>query len=269
MAGTEEPEPLDEARVQRKWIEMAPLIDRMMERTDQQDEFPVAAGSSLAADDRASSPFHLSHMLRLCITAGVDHLHASKTLVVDQQVVHLAAPSSLARGALETFAAAYWMLGPTSRTKRVENGLRWYAQNLRDSAKVAANVPPSVRPRDSLDIQLNRVCAVGAARGIPEKDIRAGCTSTAAVKYADENAPDLPLGVLLPWRISSGFAHGRPWAYLGVSERSTTVTKPDGTLSVRLTSDLGRALLPNLAALQLLEKLLRLYQNRASVHLAE
>src|SRR3954451_8752379 len=131
---------MDGRAVQEKWIEAAPLIDRMMERVGAPGEFPVGAGSSLAGDDRASSPYHVSHALRVCLTAGVDHLHAVKVLVVDNEILHVGAPSSLARGALENFAAAYWILGPESRTDRIERQLRWHAKNFKDGSKAANRI---------------------------------------------------------------------------------------------------------------------------------
>lgn len=126
---------LDDQTVREKWLQAAPLIDRMMERVGTQGEFPVGTGSSLSGDDKASSPYQVSHGLRMCLTAGVDHLHAVKVLVVDKEVLHVGATSSLARGALENFAAAYWILGPDSRNDRIERHLRWYAKNCKDGSE--------------------------------------------------------------------------------------------------------------------------------------
>ncbi|MEV0794500.1 hypothetical protein [Kribbella sp. NPDC050459] len=254
--------------VSRKWLEMAPLIDRMMERVGTKGEFPVEAGSPLAGDDKASDPYQTSHALRMCLTAGVDHLHAIKVLVLDQQVLHVAAPSSLARGALENFGAAYWILGPRERDDRVTRTLRWYAKNFKDgdTATQPLNLPGHVLLADKMD----KIFAVGAKRSIPAASIRGGYTSTETVMYAEANAPQLPLGVVLPWRLCSGFAHGRPWAYLGMSNREEETSKDNANIvNVRLTSDLMRALYPALAALQLLERFLRLYAERSGCHLAQ
>ena len=81
--------------------------------------------------------------------------------------------------------------------------------------------------------------------------------STAAVTYAEEHARSRDgdrLHVLLPWQLGSGFAHGRPWANLGASEKEY----PDEGLSrtglndVRLSNSLGLALHPTLAGFELL-----------------
>lgn len=206
-------------------------------------------------------------MIRQCLTAGVDHLHAVKVLVVDNGLLHVASPSSLARGALENFATAYWILGPKRRDDRIERSLKWHAQNMKDQENAVGRL--GMADHQSLESKLKKLRLVADSRGIETKSLRAGYQSTAVVKYSHETAPDLPLGVLLPWKICSGFAHGRPWTYLGMSDLEFTDTDDPEVQHVRLTSDLGRALYPSLAALQLLEQLLRLYRERSAVRLAE
>lgn len=159
-------QPLSEQAISDKWLKAAPLIDRMMERVGTKGEFPVAGGSSLSGDDKAADPYQVSHVLRMCLTAGVDHLHAVKVLVVDEGVLHVAAPSALARGALENFSAAYWVLGPKSRDDRIERALRWQAKNFKDGAKATAsfNLPGAV----ALEDKLRKLSAIGRTRSIPE-----------------------------------------------------------------------------------------------------
>jgi len=252
---------LSEEDALAKWLELAPLLERMMERVGTQGEFPVAAGSSLAGDDAAAAPYQVSHVIRMCLTAGTDHLHAAKTLTVDQGLVHVAAPSSLARGALETFAAAYWILQPTQRNERVTRSLRWHARNMNDAeTAVGDRKLPGHMP---LKEKLAELDTVAKERSLNISAIHAGYTSTATVKCAEENLPDLPLGVVLPWRVCSAFAHGRPWALLGVSDLDVAQTKDSEIVEVRFTSNLMKALYPTLAAVQLLERLLQLYGQRS------
>ncbi|HVT64630.1 MAG TPA: hypothetical protein VHD81_05725 [Mycobacteriales bacterium] len=258
---------LDESEVVAKWQELAPLIDRMMERVGTQEEFPVGDGSSLRGDDRASDPFHVSHLIRQCLNAGIDHLHAAKVLVVDARLLHVAAPSSLARGAIENFAAAFWVLGPRRRVERVERALRWYAKNYKDQHNAAHPIGRST-PGER-DANLNKLYAVGAKHGIDNKVIRTGYSSTEVVKHAEANAPTTDMHVLLPWQVCSGFAHGRPWAYLGVLDREEHEAETAGVMQLSLTSNLSMALYPTLAAARLLQDLLRLYQRRAGALLPE
>lgn len=255
---------MSEDDVQRKWHEMAPLIERMMERVGTEDEFPVAVHSSLHGDDRAAAPYQVSHVLRMCLTAAVDHLHAVKVLVVDAGTLHIAAPSSLSRGALENLATAYWILGPSQRNERIERTLRWHAKNFKDQQNAISEL--NHPGHETLESRRHRLYTVGETRGIAETTIRNGYSSTEAVKYAESTDPDLPLGVVLPWRLCSGFAHGRPWAYLGFSVREEFGREAD-IVNVKLTSDLDRALYPALSAFQLLQRFLRLYMDRAASRL--
>ena len=258
---TQQEETFDEDGAKTKWQALAPLVERMMERVGTRGEFPIAAGSSLAGDDAAADPYQVSHVIRMCITAGTDHLHAAKVLIVDQQVVHVAAPASLARGALETLAAAFWVLQPTRRDERVTRSLRWHAKNMRDAEAAVGDLNlPGHRP---LEEKLLKLDVVAAKRSLDTMAIRGGYTSTETVKCAEEHASNLPLGVVLPWRVCSGFAHGRPWAYLGVSDVHVTETGEGDVVGVRLTSNLAKALYPSLAAIHLLERLLRLYEQRS------
>lgn len=222
------------------------LIDRMVQRCSTPEEFPVARGSSLAADDIASGPYPTSHVLRMCLTAGMEHLHAAKVLVVDQQVPHTAASWSLARGALENLATAYWILRPDRRDDRIERTLRWHAQNVADSDDATRHRdPPNVA---SAETRLSELDAVARRRMLDPDGVRRGCSSMEAVEYAEASLPQPGFGVRFPWQLSSGFSHGRPWAPLGASALEMS----------------GGVLFPYLAAVQLLEAFLRLYEQRAN-----
>lgn len=260
---TEIPE-LDSAAIQQKWREIAPLIDRIMARVDEPNEFPVESGSSLAGDDRATAPYQLSHVLSLCLVAGVDHLHAAKSLVIDQQVLHLAAPSSLARGALENFATAYWILGPVRRRDRVEHALRWHYKNASDQYTALDGIVESPTSREA---RMAKIDAVALRNSLDPKPLRSGYLSTWAVKYGDGMLGDrAPLGVTLPWRICSGLAHGRPWAYLGTTQREQLARGEEGTVILRMTSSLSVALFPLLSAMHLLQEFLKLRDLRSRRH---
>jgi hypothetical protein len=252
-------ETLDEQQVAAKWAELEPLINRLVERSEDPSEFPVEPGSSLAGDDRASSPYQVSHCIRMCMAAGIDHLHAVKQLIVDDGTLHLAAPFSLSRGALETFATAFWILHPSSRNERVARTLRWHAKNFQDGHKATDLLKIE---GSTLEEKLAKLDAVGTPRGITPKEIRAGYASTQAIKYAETYSS---VRVVFPWQLCSGFAHGRPWAYLGASTLETTDSDGSGVLGIRMTSSESTTLYPTLHAVRLLTELLRIYEQRSRV----
>lgn len=84
---------LDEGDVRRKWEELAPLLDRMMERVGTEGEFPVSAGSSLAGDDAAANPYRVSTVIRLCLTAGAARRSAGTTRNVYDVAARVLAPA--------------------------------------------------------------------------------------------------------------------------------------------------------------------------------
>ncbi|MCV7278661.1 hypothetical protein H7J88_03230 [Mycolicibacterium flavescens] len=254
-------EALDPDKIDALWGKFATDVDRMMERVNDSTDFAVSPGSSLAGDDRASDPYQVSHAVQMCIVAGVDHLHAMKSLLFDLNVLHSAAPFTLVRGALEIFASAFWILHPTGRSTRIERVLRWYAKNFHDQHPALQSLSLSdVAQRDA---KYARLAQIGSGRGIPENRISAGYQSTEAVQYADMHARTAK--PLLSWRMCSGYAHGRPWVYLGMADEDMFEETGDpDVLMTRVTSDPGKLLYPSLHAQWLMRDVVDLVERRAT-----
>lgn len=253
------PVKLSEEAVMAKWAEMAPLIDVVMNRIQNPDEFIVEPTSQLAEDDRATNPYQLSHCARWCLNAGVDHLHALKSLVIDGSVIHSAAPYTLVRGALENYGAGFWMLHPPDRPTRVERGLRWWAKNFKDQEK-ATKGQPNHSPRQP---KIAKLVALANAAGCDSRQVKDGYFSTDVLQYADMHSSALPQPYLI-WQICSGFAHGRPWASLGMNRMESQPGHEEDVLLFRLTSDYTRLLAVTLPAIHLMTDFLRLYEESAS-----
>ena len=204
------------AEVEEKWREISPLIDRLMVRAGAENEFQVRQRSALAGDDRGSAPYQVSYAFRQCLNAAIDHLHAAKLLVVDLRVVHLAAPASLARSALENAATAYWILEPRRRDERIMRALRWQSRNIRDQHTAATQLSPT-----PLQAQLGKVAAVAAARGLSPEIATSGYKQSTVMA---EVAQATGLHVDFVWQLCSGFTHGRPW---GLSRRPAPAEDAD------------------------------------------
>ncbi|MFC9997022.1 hypothetical protein [Nocardia sp. NPDC127526] len=260
-----DPAQITDEQIAAKWSEIGPLIEQAMQRVGAMNEFPVKAGSSLAGDDRASQPYQVSHTVRCCIHAGVDHLHALKRQVVDASVLHTMAPFSLARGALENLSIAYWILRPQRRDERVARTLRWHARNVRDAehAKAPRGLPNSLSEPYLLKIEE----VAGKRSGITAK-VRDGYKSYDAVKYSQDNAVAAG-SVLWAWQLCSGFAHGRPWAILGASDRETYPTSDPDVVNLRLSANPVAVQFVALEALHLLTDVLHTYDQRAGSHLEQ
>jgi hypothetical protein len=255
-----EPESLTDEMVEAKWSEVAALIEVMTTRIQTPDEFEVHPNSELAADDVASSPYQTSHAARWCLNAGVDHLHALKSLVVDADRIHSSASYGLVRGALENFAAGYWVLHPSDQTSRVEHALRWWAKNFRDQDTATGDLDLPKHTR--LEVKLEKILQVGQRAGCDPNQLRANnYFSTRVLQYATEHST--AKNPLLIWRLCSGFAHGRPWASLGMNEMERGSDIAEGVSQVRFTTDHKRLLAVALPSFHLMTDLVRLMHDRS------
>jgi hypothetical protein len=259
MSSDNAAEELTEGQIVAKWLEIAPGIDAMAERIQNPDDFSVSAGSSLFGDDQKSNPYCVSHAVRMCLVGGVDHLHAAKSLVLDLQVLHASAVYSLVRGSLENLSVAFWILHPTQRNDRIERTLRWHARNFHDQR--LALEPIGLADAASQGDKLAKLDAIATPRGISTTSVHHGFRSSSVVSYVETHSPES--NPLLPWQLCSGFAHGRPWAVLGMSEQEQYETAEPGVLNLKLTSDLSRVLFPTLSAFRLMISVVKLLQQRS------
>lgn len=248
-------EPTDEV-VAAEWAEMARIIDLTTHRIETPNEFVVEPNSELAADDAASAPYQVSHSARWCLNSGVDHLHALKSLVVKFRHLHSAAPYSLVRGALENFAAGFWILHPRDPVVRVEHGLQWWLKNGKDRDNaVPRDLETQQRARDA-------IVEVGRAAGCDKQQLASRYTSTKVLEYADQySAAKRPH---LVWQICSGFAHGRPWAHFAMNEMENHPSYEEGSSQARFTTDDRRLLLVTSPAFELMGDLVRLIEVRSA-----
>lgn len=208
-----EPDAIPDFLVRRKWRETSAHIEQLNDLTSfDANAFPIDPDSTLAADDRASSPFRVSVVLRSCINAGIDHLHALKSLVDDAGLLHVAAPFSLARGGLENLATATWILAGATQGQQVERTLRWHAQNAKDGDRAMGDLKlagaRTLSEQRALLDEVAQRCDVGAS-------FHSGYASTEAVKAAEAAFPELRLGVLRPLaavlRLRTRPPVGIPW----------------------------------------------------------
>jgi hypothetical protein len=255
---------ITEEQAWEKWQEVGRLIEVLVARSDTRGEWDAHPWSCLAADDRASDPYQVSHAVSQCLMAGIDHAHAVKSLVVDHQELHVAAPASLARGFIENMAAAFWILHPDQRSDRVLHAAQWHAQNVKDQHRALTGLERVPPPARSEAVRIARL--VGIAERAGNKDagwLRRGYRPTEPVEYAEAHGGPGTKGVLLSWQLGSGFAHGRPWAFLGMLEQEVMTTEGSSVLDVRLTNDFARSLFPVLFGMHLAQAVLDLRQRRA------
>lgn len=143
--------------------------------------------------------------------------------------------------------------------------MRWHAQNVKDM-HTALDPLPVDSTATSRDEKFQRIEAIASAAGCSIARLRHGYSTTEAVTYSDQlhASKESVLSTLFVWRLCSGFAHGRPWASLGFLEREEIETDDPEILHARMTSDLPRALMAPQHALELCNRLVRLYEQRCT-----
>jgi hypothetical protein len=257
-----DPAQLSDEQVQHQWQRIAARAHTLIERSGSPRGFAVASGSPLSGDDAAANPYRVSDAAQVCLVSAIDHLHALCALVLHSGYLHATAPFTLARGVLETAAAAVWMLCPAGRDDRVRRALQWNAKDIADGDRAArsAGVPVPV----SLQERMDKLEVVAARRGLDFAGIRRGYTSSEAVKAAEEHL-DTAMGVLFPWQFASGHAHGRRWNVLGVVQgMHVTPAAEPGVSTLRIEGDYRLVLYPAWAAEEVVSGAVQLFDRRAA-----
>lgn len=234
-----------------KWAEMAPVIDQLQAESAAPGMFAVADGSTLADDDARRGAYPASHAATWCAATAIDHLHAVKMLVVDAGVHHLMATSTLARGTIEAAATGLWILAPSDRATRDERCIRWWCQNASDQHKAT----PNESRRDEVLSLLTH--------GVPQANrVRKGYYVTDVVNWVDEHVEPAN-GAAFAWKLSSGFAHGRPWAVLGAQNREARDDTATGTTVYKMTARDETVLWPALVGTHATLALIRRFRTLA------
>ncbi|MCA2303178.1 hypothetical protein JF770_06365 [Mycobacterium intracellulare] len=256
-----QPFELTEEFASNEWVKIAQQTDALMHQIQGQSAFPVEPGSEFAADDAQSHPYRVSQCARGFINAGIDHMHALKTLIVDGRTLHSASDWTLMRAALEHFAVAFWVMNPSDRRIRIERALCCAAQNFKDQDKAMQKL---LEPSEyhSLRSNLDLLGGIAASAGCSKKTVQGGYTSTAILQYAERETSISPSPHLM-WQVCSGFAHGRQWANLGMNDVEINPTTEEGVSAVRTTSEYKRLLAAGRPASILMAETVRLFTERS------
>jgi hypothetical protein len=251
-------EPITNEQIREKWLELAPIIDHLMEVSGTTPP-DVPAGTAMAGDDDAIAPYRISHAIRHCLNVSADHLHAVKQLVHEDQILHVSAPATLARAVIENASTAIWLLHPTKRDDRLTRCFRWYSRDIRDKHGVHREGRAAHLLSRTLEGELDELRAVAAARGLDPKVCAGGYKFTTAVQEADLV---VKMSLSLTYGMCSGFSHGRPWASLSMLDREKVPSSVAGVSTLRLTNDDWKALFPVLAGVFTVQEAMRLDQQR-------
>jgi hypothetical protein len=209
------------------------VIDRWQTGDEHGNGLSVQPHSSLAADDRASNPYRLSHAAIHGIAGAIDHLHSLPMLIQGAASLHTFAPFTLNRAAIEGAAVAVWLLAPQSRDERIRRRLVLATQNARDMNGALT----AMGETSELDDDLEDIREVAAKRPALDPDGIVG-TPPGMERIIREAGDSFPLSgeaAVTAWKACSGITHNRQWASINLLDREE-LSRMANVRNLRLTA---------------------------------
>ena len=220
-----------------------------------------APHSPLRGDDDRAHPYELSHATWHSLSHAVDHLSCLRALLRDAQVIHMYAPYSLVRSALENACAAVWMLQPPGRADRLGRRLRFAATDIHNGEQVKQLIEqPGPRPEQE---RMDEVRAIAKRAGIDEAAVRRGATYTEIVKAVGDACGPAASIIYLSWKLCSGMAHGDFWTTWSAAQRVALPGAPDGVGTFRIEANVKMLMQVTTLATQMTKQGWQLYDQRS------
>ena len=194
-----------------------------------------APRSPLRGDDDRVHPYELSHAAWHSLSHAVDHLSCLRALLRDAKVVHMYAPFSLVRSALENACAAVWMLQPPRRTDRLARRLRFAVTDIHNGEQVKQLIGQP-GPRSEQE-RMEEVRAIAGRAGVNEAAVRRGAPYSEIVQAVGDSAGPTASMIYLSWKLCSGIAHGDFWPTWSAMQRVELPGAPEGTGSFKIEAD--------------------------------
>lgn len=195
-----------------------------------------APRSQLQEDDAKASPYHLSHAAWRSLSTAVDHLACLRVLLTEAKVIHMYAPFTLLRAALENSCAAVWLLEPGSSVDRLSRHFRKVLDDIRNEEQVRDLMhQPGLRSEAE---RLASVRTLAITAGLAGTAVKARPTYWEIVKTVSESGP--AYGVLeVMWKLCSGYAHGDSWPTLSASQRTEVAgAAPEGVATFKIEANI-------------------------------
>lgn len=195
------------------------LLDANLSLYDEMNRWPESEpGSLIFEDDQATYPFPLSNNVRYLLLVAVDNLSGLRSMILEASEngvptlnLHVFAPYTLLRNAIECAGTALWILEPDERHERV---LRVAQFELEDAKK---NKTALTAFGGTGEETFNRKKAIIEAMIEPFeqlswRSVADGFRITDLLRSIG-SIPQLEgLNPLGKWQIASGMAHGKRWA---------------------------------------------------------
>ena len=218
--------------------------------------------SPLHGDDDRTRPYQVSHAAWNSLTHAVDHLHCLRSVLQDARLIHMFAPFSLVRPALENASAGVWILKPQRRCERITRRLRLAADDIRKGEE-ARRLTGSTGPR-SQEERLGDIRDIAKQVGV-EPAVALGRVGygeiIAAVSSPASPAADVNI---LCWRLCSGVAHGDFWTTINATDRIELPPISPDVGAFKITAHMGLLGYVTRIAVEMTALGWRLYDQRCS-----
>jgi hypothetical protein len=164
---------------------------------------------------------------------------------------------------LECASTAIWLVRADASDERITRALKWNVADVRDGDRAFTDAGlPVPTP---LQARLDKIEVVATRCGLAFKPISGGYRSSDAVKEAQNLLDRSPFGVLMPWPLASGNAHGRRWSTMAFADTMQKQPTSDPDVSgLRIENDWNRVAFFGLAAATTVKAAVALYEKRAA-----
>lgn len=201
------------------------LLDANLSLYDEMNRWPKSEpGSLLFEDDQATYPFPISNDVRYLLVVAADNLSGLRSMILEATEngvptlnLHVFAPYTLIRNAIECAGTALWIMAPAERHERV---LRLAQFELEDAKKnKAALTAFGGNGEETFNRKKDIIEGIIESYGeLSWKSVAGGFRITELLETIG-SLPNLDgLNPLGKWQIASGMAHGKRWAGTLVSD---------------------------------------------------
>ena len=158
-------------------------------------------------------------------------------MLADAQVIHMYAPFTLLRAALENACTAVWLLDPASRAKRLSRHPRKVIGDI-DNEEQVRKLAGQRGPRSEAE-RIAAIKAIARAAGFDEVALKTRPSYSEIARIVSELVPANGI-IEAMWRLCSGYAHGDQWPTLSASYRTEIPSAaPEGVGTFRIEANLG------------------------------
>jgi hypothetical protein len=178
--------------------------------------------------------------------------------------MHMYAPYSLVRAALENASAAVWLLHPDDRAERILRRLRFAALDIRNGEEARRLVGAPAGPKSEAE-RIEQICGLAQRRGVDEAAVVAKrpVSYREIVKSAANTRRGGETAYMITWKMCSGIAHGDMWTTINVVSREELPGAPPDIAHLKITAKVETLMLGVYFAVDMTDAGWGLYDERS------